>query len=63
VEGVASFAARRLVHLLVCDLLGGGWLNLMAVASQLRCDFGDGGGGSVLELPCTAPPIARIIDR
>ena len=63
VEGVASFAAQRLVRLLVCDLLGGGWLNLMAVASLIRCECGDGGGGSVLELPCTAPLIARIIDR
>jgi len=63
VEGVASFAAQRLVRLLVCDLLGGGWLNLMAVASLLRCDCGDGGGGFVLELPCTAPHIARTIDR
>ena len=63
VEGVASFAAQRVVRLLVSGLLGGGWLNLMAVASLLRCDCGDGGGGSVLELPCTAPPIARSIDR
>ena len=68
---MASLPAQLLVDLLlVRDFLGRGWLNLIAVASLLGCDRGDGNLSPIADeatfvldvVLCTTPRAKRVID-